>query len=269
MLKRSKGQTLIETILVVPVLLIIVFMIFWFARILLTRQQIQMAARYGTDLMVYTNMNEEQIKREIKDYLCTSKEGGRLLERDKIKINLKIDRFPEIRIDNAMDVLTQFFAPLDHTSFAEIGYTIATPRIFSAWDGYLGHTNIADSLTVSARSEVLAGTGYYEGGKTVDIPEPPAQPAARPEPPADQQTAEPSELPDSGQPGEVEPPTLGDVEGIAKDEAQNYVKDKINQEVDNVKQIFSAETARKVVDELKNQAVRAVEDAGIKSMFGF
>ena len=268
MLNRSKGQTLIETILVVPVLLIIVFMIFWFARILLTRQQIQMAARYGTDLMVYTNMNEDQIKREIKDYLCTSKEGGRLLERDKIKINLKIDRFPEIRIDNAMDVLTQFFAPLDHTSYAEIGYTIATPKLFSAWDDYLGHTKINDSLTVSARSEVLAGTGYYEGGKVTDIPEPPARPAAQPEPPADEQTAEPAELPDSQPPGEIEQPTLGDVADSAKEEAQNYAKDKMNEELDGVKKIFSAETAQKVVDELKNQALRAVEDAGLKSMFG-
>jgi hypothetical protein len=173
MLKRSQGQTLVETILVVPVLLIIVFMIFWFARILLTRQQIQMAARYGTDLIVYTNMNKDQIENEIKDYLCTSKEGGRLLERDKIMLNVYPHRFPEITIENIEKITKEFFNPLgkDNTAFVEIKYAIATPRLFSAWDSYLGKTKIRNSLTVSARSEVLAGTGYYDEGRAIDIRE--------------------------------------------------------------------------------------------------
>src|SRR3989339_2037958 len=105
MRNKSRAQTILETIMAVPILLIIIAMIFWFSRILLTRQQLQMAARYGTDLMVYTDMNEAQISKELQDYLCTSESGGRVLEKDKIMIRLHIDRFPEIRGDTVMDVL--------------------------------------------------------------------------------------------------------------------------------------------------------------------
>ncbi|MCB4790407.1 MAG: pilus assembly protein [Elusimicrobia bacterium] len=161
-LKSIKGQALIENVLLLPVLIVIIFMITFFSRLVLTKQQLTVAARLGSDLIAYTEMDEEGIKNEIIDYLCGKDVLGRKLDKDKLKIKVNIDRFPKLDISNVnklFEILDNFYNPCDHTSSVEIQYEFYTPKIFSAWDTYIPGKKLADKICVSARSEVLAGTG--------------------------------------------------------------------------------------------------------------
>ena len=134
-------------------------MLFWFAEIMLTKQQLIMAARYGTDLIVYTNMNEGQIRNEIRDYLCGNNVEGRKLDPLKLKdenidVNIQrqaLDPFGGIQYGgNGFD---------KYSSHVNVYYPFDTPKLFSAWDSYIGGGNIIKKLRIGARSEVLAGTG--------------------------------------------------------------------------------------------------------------
>src|SRR3989339_755044 len=146
---NQRGQALIENALLIPIIVIIITMIFWFARILLTRQQLLMAARYGTDMIYYTHMDEAQIRGEIRDYLCGESNLGRKLDPDKLtddRIRIKIYRHGkgELRV----------FAPnevKDKASSVELFYEFDTPLLFSAWDNYLPGPKLRDTFTVSAR----------------------------------------------------------------------------------------------------------------------
>jgi hypothetical protein len=163
MLFSNSGQALVENVLIIPILVIIVVMIFWFAEILLTKQQLVMAARYGTDLIVYSNLNEGQIRGEIRDYLCAKNAFGRRLDPRKLTDdNIKVDlheKFKKFDVFDLPKLRDAFAFPLDHTCYVEIYYPFDTPKLFSAWDKYIGGGNIIKKLRIGARSEVLAGTG--------------------------------------------------------------------------------------------------------------
>ena len=79
MKKNKKAQALIEVVLILPMLCILMSMITWFTRLVLTRQMLLTAARYGTDMIYYTEMTEEEIRQEIKNYLTDKKIEGRRL----------------------------------------------------------------------------------------------------------------------------------------------------------------------------------------------
>jgi hypothetical protein len=156
---NNSGQALIENILIIPILVVIIVMLFWFAQIMLTKQQLIMAARYGTDLIVYTNMNKEKIRNEIRDYLCGNNVEGSKLDplkwRDE-NIDVQIQR-------EALDPLggIQYGGNgFDkYSSYVNVSYQFEAPRLFSAWDSYKGGGNIINKLRIGARSEVLAGAG--------------------------------------------------------------------------------------------------------------
>ncbi|MFA5779229.1 MAG: TadE family protein [Elusimicrobiota bacterium] len=157
----SKGQALVENILFLPILCIIISMIVWFSRILITRQQLVTAARYGTDMIVYTKMDASEIRQEIKNYLTDKNiEGRRLnpakLPDDKIKIIGIENRFSKINETNAIrvDLITN-----KNTSAVEVYYEFGVPTIFSAWASYISGGALPEKIYVSGRSEVLAGTG--------------------------------------------------------------------------------------------------------------
>ena len=155
-LSTNSGQALVENVLIIPILVVIIVMIFWFARLMLTKQQLVMAARYGTDLIAYSNMDKNQIKQEIKDYLCGEDVVGRRL--DTAKLILRDENI----VINKCDKVDSFnmWKPMDYSpSSIEIYYEYETPKLFSAWSSYIGGDNIIKKLRIGARSEVLAGTG--------------------------------------------------------------------------------------------------------------
>ncbi|MBN1824423.1 MAG: pilus assembly protein [Endomicrobiales bacterium] len=147
---NKKGQALLESLMLFVTFTMIVFAIGWFSRVLLTRQQLLMAARYGTDLIVYTTLNTEQVKNEIKDYLGGREAVGRKLDIDNFKnndINVIINRekSDSIRIYSFDEVK-------NYSSYVELRYGFNLPPIINKAAG-------GRRFYVSARSEVLAGTG--------------------------------------------------------------------------------------------------------------
>jgi hypothetical protein len=149
---NSKGQTLVESIIMIPTLCITIFIIFWFLRVFLTQQQILMAARYGTDMIFYTDMKEEEIKKEIIDYLCSKDSKNRILDEEKLKIDIKINRLAELDgLEKIISFMSnEFLKPWDYTSSVDISYKFSLPRILK---------KELDELSLKAHSEVLVGTG--------------------------------------------------------------------------------------------------------------
>ncbi|MHB9155419.1 MAG: hypothetical protein ACYC5N_06980, partial [Endomicrobiales bacterium] len=121
--------------------------------------------RYGTDMIVYTEMDETEIQRELTDYLCGREEKWRRLDTGKLRFLIRKELFPEIDAINSLDeakkLRDMLLKPAEHTSFVEIYYEIAVPGIFTVWNHYVPG-DLPEKLTVSARSEILAGTGVYE-----------------------------------------------------------------------------------------------------------
>jgi len=156
-IKKRKAQALIEVVLILPMLCILMSMITWFTRLVLTRQMLLTAARYGTDMIYYTDMNEDQIRQEIRNYLTDKKIEGRKLNSEKLPddhIKIHIYRYPTVTPFNV-------WQPINfETSWVEIYYEFGVPSIFTAFSRYIGNAgDLPDKIVISARSEVLAGTG--------------------------------------------------------------------------------------------------------------
>jgi len=164
--KGRKGQALVESLLLIPALAMIVFAIVWFSRLAITRQQLLSAARYGTDLILFTDLSDNEIRQELRNYLSHRWNKGRRLDPQKLgdeNIVVKIDNFELPGFGMADYFFPLAFAlkmekplkklafPLQHTSYVEIYYQFNTPGIFA----FLGKRHIF----VSARSEVIAKTG--------------------------------------------------------------------------------------------------------------
>jgi len=145
------GQALVEIIIMFPLFILITVMIAWFSRIVLARAQLITAARYGTDLIVNCpQFTENDVKQELTNMLCDKKIEGRRLIKDRIKkMEVVINRFPEITAANACNVA---LITDKKTSSVDIWYEIK----LSPW---LKQITGDEGVIVSARSEVLAGTG--------------------------------------------------------------------------------------------------------------
>ncbi|MCX5777872.1 MAG: hypothetical protein NTU66_01420 [Elusimicrobia bacterium] len=161
--KSHSGQALVESIFLIPIIVLIIISLSWFSRVLITRQQLVIAARYGTDMIVSTNLNEGQIRQEIRNFLSHRLLQSRQLDEKKLpdeNIVVKINDFPYIHFNLATAVmrpqdlfkmLSRMANPLSATSTVDIKYEYDIPPVFRA----LTHQRIF----VSARSEVLSGTG--------------------------------------------------------------------------------------------------------------
>ena len=154
----SKGQALVENILLLPMLCVMLSMILWFSRLLITRQQLLTAARYGTDMMVYTytpSWNANNMRQEIKNYLSDPNIAGRRLNPAKLgddRIRVNIYRYPKTNSGNAA-------MPVDFTtSSVEIYYNFRLPIILSNISKFFSG-GASKGLNISARSEILVGTG--------------------------------------------------------------------------------------------------------------
>ena len=164
----NSGQALVENILIIPILVVTIVMLFWFADLMLTKQQLVMAARYGTDLISYSNMNQSQVRNEIRDYLCGKDVQGRRLDPAKLKDDNINVHFPDKKFSTSnpcayLTLIDQFTNTLGNTSYVEVYYDFDTPKLFSAWSSYIGGDKILKKLRIGARSEVLAGTGCKGG----------------------------------------------------------------------------------------------------------
>jgi hypothetical protein len=153
---------MIEGVFLLPIIVMIVIAIAWFSRVLITRQQLLIAARYGTDLISSTTLNEQEIRREVKTFLTHHWIKGRRLDPEKLtdeRIRVVIKDFPVISISCKDMILKpailaklvdQTLRPLQNTSYVELAYDFDVPFPFKA---------ASKTLRVSARSEVLSGTG--------------------------------------------------------------------------------------------------------------
>ncbi|MDR2818369.1 MAG: pilus assembly protein [Endomicrobium sp.] len=164
--KQSSGQALVEAALIVPLIILFLLAILWFARIMLTWQQISTAARYGADLLSYTPFSVKYIESDIKDYLCSANTIGRTIDPRKLNIKIEENDYKPIKYDfditnfsnfavlnpyTFLNILKDFISHLNKKSFVEITYTHDIPKIFRI----IGN----DSIKITARASVLSGTG--------------------------------------------------------------------------------------------------------------
>ncbi|MFC1501664.1 TadE family protein [Elusimicrobiota bacterium] len=163
----NKGQALTESVFTIPIIVMIIFAIAWFGRIFITKQQLTVAARYGTDLISNTKMSEEEIRTQIQEYLCSRDIPGRRLDPGKLRnIAVHVYRdeysfFPKLINFDRPSEKTSFFTSAfgfseveERSSHVELSYSFNVP-------GVIGN-NVMDEICISARSEVLAGTRAKE-----------------------------------------------------------------------------------------------------------
>jgi hypothetical protein len=159
---KLKGQSLTEAALIMPLIVFFLFTIIWFAKVMLTWQQIVGASRYGTDLIVYTPFSEKYIRQDIIDYLSNPSNVGRILDKDKLEVNIKIHDIKKIDYSLSVDNLEMFnpvnilndikeLSPIKpEMSSVEIVYWYEAPFVFKAFG--------KDKIYIRAYSEVLNGS---------------------------------------------------------------------------------------------------------------
>jgi len=157
--KNKSGQALIEIILLLPLLVIMMSVITWYTRLLLTRQMLLTAARYGTDMLYYSPQADAGfVENWIKTYLADPGIEGRRLVKDKIKVKIIDNRPGPVTPFNAMTPINPFNLHNEATT-VEVYYEFGMPTIFTAFSSYIPNKGeLPDKITISARSAVLAGT---------------------------------------------------------------------------------------------------------------
>jgi len=87
--KNEKGQALVESVLIVPVLATLVGGIMLFSIIFIAKCRLLMGARYGAWLIVHGNYDRQRVEDEVKDFLASGKPS---LRRDKITVEVYVRR---------------------------------------------------------------------------------------------------------------------------------------------------------------------------------
>ncbi len=157
MLKNTKGQAFTEAIFVFPVIVVLIFSVIWFARVLLTWQQLVSATRYGTDMIANTTLSSDDIKKDIENYLTNKMIEGRRLNIEKIKeINIDIKKYEPISYNfTDLSVISSFvqglFIPSNELSTVSISYSYDLPKIMNV----VG----MEEFVIKTKLSVLAGSG--------------------------------------------------------------------------------------------------------------
>lgn len=157
MLINKKGQAFTEAIFVFPVIIVLIFSVVWFARVLLTWQQLVSATRYGTDMIANTTLSSEDIKKDIKNYLTNKMIEGRRLDTDKIKdITVDIKDYNGIDynitdLSNISNFVQGLFIPSNELSTVSISYSYDLPKIMNI----IG----MEEFIIKTKLSVLAGSG--------------------------------------------------------------------------------------------------------------
>jgi|GEM_PF-3022039 len=132
---KEKGQALIETLFVLPLLTLFLIAIPFFARIFITWIILTQTARHGVFLIVYANYNENQVKEEIINYLSKEKYMLPGIKKENITVDLGI----------------RFHGP----AWVKIDYELKVPRLLRRIPGF------PNPFTLSARSECYNDSWYF------------------------------------------------------------------------------------------------------------
>lgn len=157
MIRNKKGQAFTEAVFILPIIVVLIFSVVWFARVLLTWQQLISATRYGTDIIANTNLSSDDIKKDIKNYLTNKMIEGRRLDIDKIKeINVDIKDYQTISfnitdLSKISNFVQGLFVPTNELSTVSISYSYELPRIMNI----IG----VEEFTIKTKLSVLAGSG--------------------------------------------------------------------------------------------------------------
>ena len=157
MFTNKKGQAFTEAVFIFPIIVVLIFSVVWFARVLLTWQQLISATRYGTDMIVNTSLSSDDIKKDIKNYLTNKMIEGRRLDTDKIKdITVDIKGYNGIDynitdLSNISNFVQGLFIPSNELSTVSISYSYDLPKIM----------NIVgmEEFIIKTKLSVLAGSG--------------------------------------------------------------------------------------------------------------
>ncbi len=157
MFRNKKGQAFTEAVFIFPVIIVLIFSVVWFARVLLTWQQLISATRYGTDMIVNTSLSSDDIKKDIKNYLTNKMIEGRRLDTDKIKeISVDIKEYQPVSynltdLSKISNFVQGLFVPTNELSTVSISYSYELPKIM----------NIVgmEEFTIKTKLSVLAGSG--------------------------------------------------------------------------------------------------------------
>ncbi|MFH1714637.1 MAG: TadE family protein [Elusimicrobiota bacterium] len=160
-LVNDKGQAIVETVIFIPILIMLVSMIFWAINVVLTKQQLVSAARFGTDMIYYTEMGEETIKEEIVNYLCGEPgESNNNEDEDREAVGRKLDteKIQEIiiNIDRSGGLLNLGLSKVS------IKYVIDVPKVFTVMAKAIRAQTEDDpeGIIIEGKSAILAG---FEG----------------------------------------------------------------------------------------------------------
>lgn len=154
---------MVEAALIAPLIIFFLFTVVWFARVMLTWQQITGAARYGTDLIAYTSYSKKFIEKDIRHYLCHGNNIGRTLDSDPKILRIKVEARDAKKSDFSLGIKNiADFNPLNivqniknlspigpDKSYVEIEYDYKIPKIMRITGN--------EYLTIRAKSEVLSG----------------------------------------------------------------------------------------------------------------
>ncbi len=157
MLKNNKGQAFAEAIFIFPIIIVLIFSVIWFARVLLTWQQLISATRYGTDMITNTNLSSADIKKDIENYLTNKMIEGRRLDIDKIKeinVDIKDYELPNYNLTDLSKIsnfVQGLFIPSAELSTVSIVYSYELPKIMN----FVG----MDEFIIKTKLSVLAGSG--------------------------------------------------------------------------------------------------------------
>ena len=161
MLFNNKAQAFTEAIFVFPIMILMIFFIIWTARIILTWQQLITAIRYGTDMIVNTNLSSQDIKKDIENYLTHRNIEGRRLNIDKIKeITIDIKDYPKTDINvmnlanlfgNITDLIKGITLPSTELSSVSITYSYDLPPFLH----FIG----LKEFNIKTKLSVLSGSG--------------------------------------------------------------------------------------------------------------
>ena len=157
MLRNKKGQAFTEAVFIFPIIVALIFSVVWFARVLLTWQQLISATRYGTDMISNTSLSSDDIKKDIENYLTNKMIEGRRLDIKKIKeINVDIKDYQPVSynltdLSKISNFVQGLFVPTNELSTVSISYSYELPKIM----------NIVgmEEFTIKTKLSVLAGSG--------------------------------------------------------------------------------------------------------------
>lgn len=134
--KNEKGQALVESVLIVPVLAVLVGGIMLFSMIFIARCRLLMAARYGAWLIVHANYDRPSVETEVKDFLVDGKPS---LRRDRISMEVDVGTFS---------------SPFDFSlSEVIVNYRVGVPRAF--------HSFLPNEIFLKEKCAVLAHSRIF------------------------------------------------------------------------------------------------------------